>query len=314
MLQYQLLCDIEQALNFLEVRVLVDLQIRQVIWSKMNGCFHWRRHEHSQHMCLKCFNWECWVTCCNLVYFMFWNFVSWGCCRHTSPCASRVWRFLQIKQFPGIWTVSFFLSPRLRTFGFWILGDPHKSPSACIITLSFIVVPRIDQMSHVVRRMLLRAPRAAQHQVYRFCLRGNCWSWLCHRWTFTGSRFLTSLWHGALLFPDRIRKKNAEVSAREHRETHHVEQTEKVIPLVTRKTPLVRMSAGWFFGVNIFDLDLGFKNCFCRTTNQAQLCGFLTRVLIVGLRPLILILITASLSSDLYNWDSFWEECVLVGT
>ena len=87
-----------------------------------------------------------------------------------------------------------------RPFGFWILGDPHKSPSACMITLSFIVVPRIDQMSHVVRKIFLRAPRAAQHQVDRFCLRWNRWSWLCHRWTFTGSRFLNSLWHGALLF------------------------------------------------------------------------------------------------------------------
>ena len=36
--------------------------------------------------------------------------------------------------------------------------------------------------------------------------------------------------------------------------------------------------------------------------------------LIVGLRPLIVILITASLSSKMYNWDSPWEERVLVGT
>ena len=38
MLQYQFLCDIEQALNFLEVRVLVDLQVSQISRSKMNGC------------------------------------------------------------------------------------------------------------------------------------------------------------------------------------------------------------------------------------------------------------------------------------
>ena len=36
---------------------------------------------------------------------------------------------------------------------------------------------------------------------------------------------------------------------------------------------------------------------FCRTTNQAQLCGFLDTCLIVGLRPLIIILMTALLSS-----------------
>ena len=83
-----------------------------------------------------------------------------------------------------------------------------------------------NQMSQVLRRISLGAPRAAWHQVDRFRI-----------WTFTGSRFLTSLRHGALL-SDRIRKKIAEMAAREHGETHHVEQTEKMIPLVTRKNPL----------------------------------------------------------------------------
>ena len=52
MFQYQVLCDIDQILNFVEVRVFVDFRIRQMIRSKMNGCFHWRRHEQSpnQHI------------------------------------------------------------------------------------------------------------------------------------------------------------------------------------------------------------------------------------------------------------------------
>ena len=54
-------------------------------------------------------------------------------------------------------------------------------------------------------------------------------------------------------------------------------------------------------------------NQFCGTTNQAQLCGFWTRVSIVGLRPLIIILMTASLSSKMYNWDSpLRRVCVCV--
>ena len=54
MFQDQVLSDIELTFNLLEVRVLVDLQIRQIIRPKMNGCFRWRRHEHSpyQHICL----------------------------------------------------------------------------------------------------------------------------------------------------------------------------------------------------------------------------------------------------------------------
>ena len=76
------------------------------------------------------------------------------------------------------------------------------------------------------------------------------------------------------------------------------------------KLPLVSMSASWFLVSTCLILDL-VLNWFCRTTNQAQLCGFWTH-LIVGFRPLIIILITASLSSQMYNWYSLWEECVFV--
>ena len=40
MFQYQFLSEIGLTLNFLEVRVLVNLQFRQLIRSKMNGRFH----------------------------------------------------------------------------------------------------------------------------------------------------------------------------------------------------------------------------------------------------------------------------------
>ena len=43
MLHYQFLCDIEQTLNFLDVRGLVEVHVRQMIRPKMNGCFHWLR-------------------------------------------------------------------------------------------------------------------------------------------------------------------------------------------------------------------------------------------------------------------------------
>ena len=40
--------------KFFTFSVLVNLQVRQIIRSKMNGSFHWRRHEHSpyQHICV----------------------------------------------------------------------------------------------------------------------------------------------------------------------------------------------------------------------------------------------------------------------
>ena len=65
MLHYQLLSDVEQNFNLFEVRVLVDLRIRQIIRPKMDGGFHRRRHEHSpyQHICFVCLHWDCWVSC-----------------------------------------------------------------------------------------------------------------------------------------------------------------------------------------------------------------------------------------------------------
>ena len=59
----------------------------------------------------------------------------------------------------------------------------------------------------------------------------------------------------ALLLSDRIRKKSLKW-LQEHRETHNVEQTKKMIPFVTRK-----FSFGWHVGemVYIFDLGLEFR-------------------------------------------------------
>ena len=47
MFQYHLLSDIEYTFNLLDVRVLVDLRIRQIMRPKMDGGFQRRRHEHS---------------------------------------------------------------------------------------------------------------------------------------------------------------------------------------------------------------------------------------------------------------------------
>ena len=95
--------------------------------------------------------------------------------------------------------------------------------------------------------------------------------------TFTGSRFLSSLRHGTLL-PDRTRKKITEMAAREHREIHNVEQTKKMIPLITRKTLFGQHVSELVFGVNTFWFGLWRPNWFCQTTNPTQLCGFWTRV------------------------------------
>ena len=181
------------------------------------------------------------------------KFCSWSCSPHKSPCGSRVSRFLLITPFPGIWTLSIFLSPHLRTFGSGVCAVRHKSPYASMITLSFIVVTRIDRMCQVLRKFYLRAPRAALHQVDRCRLHWNRGSWLCRRKSLL-DLFLT--WRSAF---QSDQKEISEMAAREHPETHHVEQTKQMIPLVTKKTPYGWNISKLVLGVNIFDLDLGFQ-------------------------------------------------------
>ena len=62
--------------------------------------------------------------------------------------------------------------------------------------------------------------------------------------------------HGALL-SDRIRKKIAVMAARGHRKTCYVEQTKKMVPVVTSETLFGHHVCEFF--VNIFDLDLWFQ-------------------------------------------------------
>ena len=73
-----------------------------------------------------------------------------------------------------------------------------------------------------------------------------------------GSRFLVSLWHGALL-SDRNRKKIAETAARDHQETPHVKQTKKMVALATRETLFGWHVSKWIFGVHISDVDFWFQ-------------------------------------------------------
>ena len=50
------------------------------------------------------------------------------------------------------------------------------------------------------------------------------------------------------------------------------------------------------------------------STHQAQLCEFLTRASSLDFCPLMIILIAASLSSKMYNWNSPWGECAFAVT
>ena len=80
----------------------------------------------------------------------------------------------------------------------------------------------------------------------------------------------------------------------------NVKQAQQMIPLITREIPFGQNVSKLVFGVDVFDLDFGVQ---INSIEQAIKCisVSLETCLIVGLFPLMIILITASLSSNTYN-------------
>ena len=79
-------------------------------------------------------------------------------------------------------------------------------------------------LKKIVRHQIHRS-WSRHHQIQRFRLRH---SRTFSRIAFSKIAFLSSLWHGAL---HSVLKK--EMAAREHREIHDIQQTKKMIPLIT---------------------------------------------------------------------------------
>ena len=183
------------------------------------------------------------------------------------------------------------------------LGTTNTSWDLQLGFAIFLLVSRIDSRSQTWWRSF-RLALAVHHQIHRSCF--------CCRWAIVRGCFLTSFRHctnkNALSilrkflrwlqeYIEKIRILN------KHRRWFHS-------PL--EKLPLVGMSASWFMVVACLIWIFGSESVLSNNQSRATLWVLDTR-LIVGLRSLIIILITASLSSKKYNWDSPWEECVLVG-
>ena len=79
------------------------------------------------------------------------------------------------------------------------------------------------------------------------------------------------------------------------------------------KSPFVKMSASWLFGSTYLIWIFGSKLIMSNNQSNAPLC-VLDTCLIVGLLALMIIFITASLSSKMYSCDLFSEWCVFEGT
>ena len=107
------------------------------------------------------------------------------------------------------------------------------------------------------------------------------------------------------------------VAAGKHREIHDVEQISRRFPtppLITCEITFCRHVSELFFLVSTYLIwILGPKLILSNNLSSANL-WVLDACVIVGLLPLMIILITASLSSKMYNWDSPREECAFAVT
>ena len=84
----------------------------------------------------------------------------------------------------------------------------------------------------------------------------------------------------------------------------NVKQTQKMIPFITCEISLGQYVCELVFGVNVFDLDFWVQIDSIEQPIKSNSVGSV----IVGLLPLIIILITASLSSKTYNKASWLED------
>ena len=217
--------------------------------------------------------------------------------------------------FPGIvpsefWAFS--LSPHLRIFDFWALGGPYKFPCTSLTTLSFIDIPWIDWISQILRRIFPRTPRLCDTR-----LMGLAFAGIIGFGFAIGEPSLEvascPLFDMALCFPIGSERKLLKWLQENIEKLMILNKRRRWLHSSRVKLSLVRMSASWFLVSTYLIWIFGSKLILSNNQSSATL-WVLDTCLIVGLRPLIIILMTASFSSKMYNWDSPWEECVLVGT
>ena len=95
-------------------------------------------------------------------------------------------------------------------------------------------------------------------------------------------------------------------------EMANVEQTQKMIPFITCDISFAFISASWFLGSLYLIWIMASPLILSKSQSRATL-WVLDTCLIVGLLPLTVVLITASLSSNTYNKASWWEDLIFEG-
>ena len=199
-------------------------------------------------------------------------------------------------QFPATSLTRDVFIPHSRT-SCWVF-DPCFAPvSGCFLTQT--LNPAADSPGHQKHPNLRTRVASGSVGFWNQASRAR----FRYRRLFSCLPFSNSLRHGVCLF------NWTKMSAREHREIHDVKLTENVIPLITRKTSFGRVnkSASRFLVSTNLIWILGSKLTLSNNLSNATLW-------VIGLRPLMIIWITAALSSKMYNCASHGEEVAFVVT
>ena len=245
--------------------------------SKMNGCFHRRGHEHSpnQHICLWCFHRKCWVSCCNS-RLPLWELEDLG-----HVLMVRVFHVLKLYH----WSCTLHRFPSaIRAFSCRIVWEYLTSYFDAVCTGFPVTISTSfrssafsgDQIHQILWRVFV-VPRAAWYQ----------FEWSRFRLGFVigePSPEVTSwpLFDMALCFPIGSERKS----------------------LKWLQENIEKMSASWFL-VSTYSIRIcGSKLILSNNQSSASL-WVLDTCLIVGLRPLVVILVLVGTYSTTDKWSTF---------
>ena len=164
------------------------------------------------------------------------KFCSWSCCPHKSPCGSRVTRFLLITPFSRNLNFEHFPVASLENFRFLDLcSSTQVSPCSSSSFTGLTGCPKS------CGKFTFALHKLRYTKLTDVALTGTIGLGFA-----VGSRFLTSFWHGALLF-DRIRKKFRKWLRENIQKLIMLNKRSRWFHSSREKLPMFRISANWFW-------------------------------------------------------------------
>ena len=300
----QLLWHVEELLYRSMRQIFGRMLILQTIFAKMNCCIQRNRHKKSpyQRIRIEVVHVVSWFATNFLsqvrVHFLkMWNIgnryldIVWPLWVDVDDVCTFSCRFHRTRWKVQV-LVRFCSSRSLQAYVRFYIWLPHLRTRRCVI-LIWIFSSRLPCTSFQTQaltgcseyRRAVRRPRTLHRWRACYSLRNQVHhrSWLCHNYFFSCS----------FLCPFRYC-----LGAAGRAEIADVEQTEEMVPLITCEIAFCQHVCELVLGVNVLGLDFLVRLILSNNQSSATL-RVRDTCLIVGFLPLMIILITASLSSKM---------------